>query len=276
LTQYGLIYGGGAGGAPVAMAACNSLQIVAGGSTAPVCEYPAGDVASFSGGAFTFAAVNTSITSLANLVAVGALATGSIVSGFSGIDATPIGGTTPAAVHATTLSATGALTYGGVTLTNAVTGTGKMVLDTVPSVSSLTVTTAFTATGLVTNADLGGSIVASKLVGTDIATVGTLTSGSAGTGFIIRGVTMTLGSDAIGDVYYRNSSGILTRLAEVDGECIQGSGGLPVYAACAGGGSGTITSIATGPFLTGGTITTTGTIKASFLGGSLASLAGAL
>ena len=52
----------------------------------------------------------------------------------------------------TTLSA--ALTYGGVTLSNAVTGTGAMVLATGPSVSSLTVTTAFTATGLVTNGDL--------------------------------------------------------------------------------------------------------------------------
>ena len=39
---------------------------------------------------------------------------------------------------ATTLSA--ALTYGGVTLTNAVTGTGKMVLDTSPTVNNPTVT----------------------------------------------------------------------------------------------------------------------------------------
>ena len=39
---------------------------------------------------------------------------------------------------ATTLSA--ALTYGGVTLTNAVTGTGKMVLDTSPTIATPTVT----------------------------------------------------------------------------------------------------------------------------------------
>ena len=48
---------------------------------------------------------------------------------------------------------------------------------------SLTVTTAFTATGLVTNADLAGSIAASKLIGTDIATVGALSAGSIAAGF---------------------------------------------------------------------------------------------
>jgi hypothetical protein len=37
LTQYGLIYGGGAGGSPVSMAACGSGFPILGGSTAPVC-----------------------------------------------------------------------------------------------------------------------------------------------------------------------------------------------------------------------------------------------
>lgn len=37
LTHYGLVYGGGAGGAPVSMAACGSGVPVLGGSTAPVC-----------------------------------------------------------------------------------------------------------------------------------------------------------------------------------------------------------------------------------------------
>jgi hypothetical protein len=37
----------------------------------------------------------------------------------------------------------------------------------------------------ITNANLAGSIAASKLVGTDIATVGTLTAGATGTGFTI-------------------------------------------------------------------------------------------
>ena len=52
-----------------------------------------------------------------------------------------IGGTSTGAItltRATTMS--NALTYGGVTLTNAVTGTGKMVLDTSPTVNNPTVT----------------------------------------------------------------------------------------------------------------------------------------
>jgi len=45
----------------------------------------------------------------------------------------------------------------------------------------------------------------------NITTVGTITSGGLGTGAVIGGVTMTLGSDADGDIYYR-SSNVLTRL----------------------------------------------------------------
>jgi hypothetical protein len=66
--------------------------------------------------------------------------------------------------------------------------------------------------GTVTNAMLAGSIAASKLVGTDIATLGTVTSGTLSTGAVLGGVTVTLGSDATGDIYYRNSGGVLTRL----------------------------------------------------------------
>ena len=61
--------------------------------------------------------------------------------GFSTYLASPpaIGGTTPSTGAFTTLSSSGTatlsstLSYGGVTLTNAVTGTGKMVLDTSPT-----------------------------------------------------------------------------------------------------------------------------------------------
>lgn len=67
------------------------------------------------------------------------------------------------------------------TAISAVTGTGAVVLATVTSLSSLTAH-------------------------------GTITSGGLGTGAVIGGVTMTLGSDASYDLYYRNSSGVLTRL----------------------------------------------------------------
>lgn len=47
----------------------------------------------------------------------------------------------------------------------------------------------------------------------NLATVGTVTSGTWSTGAVIGGATMTLGSDADGDMYYR-SSNVLTRLAK--------------------------------------------------------------
>jgi len=63
-------------------------------------------------------------------------------------------------ILSTATSINAALTYGGVTLANSVTGTGSMVLGTSPSISSLTVTSAFTATGLVTFADMANAAVA--------------------------------------------------------------------------------------------------------------------
>jgi|GEM_PF-3083857 len=65
---------------------------------------------------------------------------------------------------------------------------------------------------------------------TSITTLGTITTGTWGTGAIIGGATMTLGSDATGDIYYRNSSGVLTRLAiGSTGNALQVSGGLPAW-----------------------------------------------
>tara|TARA_B100001250_G_C19815346_1_gene798010 strand:- start:3165 stop:4919 length:1755 start_codon:yes stop_codon:yes gene_type:complete len=48
---------------------------------------------------------------------------------------------------------------------------------------------------------------------TNITTLGTVTTGTISTGVVVADVTMTLGSDADGDVYYR-SSNKLTRLAK--------------------------------------------------------------
>lgn len=57
------------------------------------------------------------------------------------------------------------------------------------------------------------STIYSPIAGSaSIVTTGTLTSGTAGTGFVIAGVTMTLGSDAEFDVYYSGASNVLTRL----------------------------------------------------------------
>lgn len=78
--------------------------------------------------------------------------------------------------------------------------------------------------------DIGTDVV--TLTGTQTLTNKTLTASSNSLG----GITMSLGSDATGDTYFR-SSGVLTRLAiGASGQVLTVSAGLPVWAA-AGGGS---------------------------------------
>ncbi len=68
---------------------------------------------------------------------------------------------------------------------------------------------------------------------TDTFTNKTLTNSNNTLG----GVTMTLGSDATGDIYYRNSGGQLNRLGVgSDGDQLQLSSGLPSWVTPAGGG----------------------------------------
>jgi|7_EtaG_2_1085326.scaffolds.fasta_scaffold56676_2 hypothetical protein len=64
-----------------------------------------------------------------------------------------------------------------------------------------------------------------------IATVGTVTSGTISTGTVVDDPTMTQGSDAEGDVYYRASDGKLTRLATgADGTVLTSTGTTPPLA----------------------------------------------
>jgi hypothetical protein len=66
------------------------------------------------------------------------------------------------ALDASTGTFSGALTYGGVTLTNAVTGTGKMVLDTAPTIAgTLTSSGGIAANGGITLAQKKNGLVAS-------------------------------------------------------------------------------------------------------------------
>lgn len=72
----------------------------------------------------------------------------------------------------------------------------------------------------------------------NITTLGTVTSGTLSTGAVLADVTMTLGSDADGDVYYR-SSNKLTRLAKgTAAQVLTMNAGAtaPEWAAAAGGG----------------------------------------
>lgn len=64
------------------------------------------------------------------------------------------------------------------------------------------------AAGTLTGTTLNSTVVTSSLT-----SVGVLTAGTLGTGTVISAPTMTLGSDASFDVYYRGSGGVLTRLA---------------------------------------------------------------
>ena len=94
---------------------------------------------------------------------------------------------------ATTMSA--ALTYGGITLTNAVTGTGKMVLDTTPTIATPVLTnptvTAYleTAPAIVNSSTsqtislANGTVLSYTLTGNCTFTMPTATSG---TSFIVR------------------------------------------------------------------------------------------
>lgn len=93
--------------------------------------------------------------------------------------------------------------------------------DAVSSVNSAIGAVTITVTGTANRISVtGGSglaptvdISASYVGQTSITTLGTVTTGTLSTGAIIGGVTMTLGSDAANDIYYRNGSGVLTRLA---------------------------------------------------------------
>ncbi len=121
-----------------------------------------------------------------------------------------------------TIGATGArltkLWAVDITVTNAVAGsvTGNAAtataLQTARSINGVNFDgtagiTVTAAAGTLTGTALTASVVTSSLT-----SVGALASGSLATGFVVGGVTMTLGSDASYDLYYRNSSGVLTRL----------------------------------------------------------------
>ena len=79
----------------------------------------------------------------------------------------------------TDLLISGALTYGGVTLTNAVTGTGKMVLDTSPTIATPTLTTPVlnnpTVTNYVESVVAVGTVTSSSTLSLTSGTVQTAT-----------------------------------------------------------------------------------------------------
>lgn len=87
--------------------------------------------------------------------------------------------------------------------------------------------------------------------------LGTPSSGLLGVSVTLGGVTMGLGSDASGDIYY-NNGGVFTRLPKgSNGQVLQLVAGLPGWASVSG--VGTVTSVTCNAGLTGGTFTSSGT-----------------
>lgn len=133
-------------------------------------------------------------------------------------------------------------------------GTAWQKVDNTDAVSSVngaigavTITTTGTAnrisvtggSGLTPTIDIAATYVGQ----TSITTLGTVTTGTWGSGAVIGGATMTLGSDATGDIYYRSAGGILTRLpVGSNGQVLTLASGLPSWAA-GGAGSSALSAI---------------------------------
>lgn len=98
-----------------------------------------------SNSATTAASANTASAIVAR-DASGNFTAGTITAAFNGT----LGATTPSTVAATTASLSGALTYGGVTLSNAVTGTGNMVLSASPTLTGTLTAAIANFSGLLT------------------------------------------------------------------------------------------------------------------------------
>lgn len=113
---------------------------------------------------------------------------------------------------------------------------------------------------------------------TSITTLGTVTTGTWSTGAVISGATMTLSSDASFDMYYRNSSGVLTRLGNgTTGQLLTATtASAPSWASPATAGTVTSVSVVTANGMAGAVanatttpaITLTTTVNSPVLAGN--------
>lgn len=130
-------------------------------------------------------------------------------------------------------------------------GVGTITLSGDVSGSGTTSITTTIGAGKVTNSMLAGSITAAKLVGTDIDTVGTITTGTwsgttiavnkGGTGqttaqAAINALMAASGALATGDIFYYNGTNVVKLAIGSSTQVLTVTGGVPVWAAASGGG----------------------------------------
>lgn len=116
------------------------------------------------------------------------------------------------------------MSTGALTLGQATTAQGSLKLS--GSTSGTTTLAAPVSGGGTQTLQAGSDTIVSR------ATTDTLTNKTlSGSTNVLGGVTVTVGSDATGDIHYRNASGIFTRLASAIGVLHGGSGVAPSYGA---------------------------------------------
>jgi len=111
---------------------------------------------------------------------------------------------------------------------------GSGIISTDAPVTSVSGSTGVVADSDIDHDSLGNFASNEHFTQANIAALGTVTSGTISTGTVVDDPTMTQGSDATGDVYYRASDGKLTRLATgADGTVLTstGVGAVPAFEA---------------------------------------------
>lgn len=177
----------------------------------------------------------------------------SITVGWSGSLAATRGGT------GQTTATTGDILYASAANTWSKLGIGTTGQGLTVSAGGIPVwTTLGAGSGTVTSIDVSGGTTGLSTSGGPVTTTGTITL--AGTLVATNGGTGH-STATTGDVLYASAANTWSKLAiGTTGQALTVSaGGVPVWTTL-GAGSGTVTSVATGYGVTGGTITTTGTI----------------